>query len=319
MQMLGTRSYQRQNKAGFSIVEALIAMTLGLIVLSAVIGILIKQLRTLEGSEIRENIVRNGRYIGAALRHDIQNAGIEIDATTSFGTLAVWTGSAGDTLMMLHVPYQPKMAPPRDIDPPSGTDNPLPPGGTCGSRCIDVTNPDGPPIELRMGDLARLQVGSARRLILISKVTESGEKVALEWTAADTLLRQPAGLGGGLLLDRYRTYVQKLTPVYYYLDDQQRLMRALSLNMDGSPDGRPLAYGVESFDVQVILEDGDVLEEADPYDADVTNDYDDIAAVRIRATLRAERVDPRVNNGQLLKHTYTWELSPRNLRYSRNR
>jgi hypothetical protein len=89
--------------------------------------------------------------------------------------------------------------------------------------------------------------------------------------------------------------------------------------MDGSPDGQVVAYGVEEFEVSVIFEDGDELDQPNPYDTDVSNDYDDIVIVKLRVTVKADRVDPRVNGGQLLRKTSMWRISPRNLRYQRNR
>ncbi len=310
----------RLRENGFTLVEALIAMTVGIIVLGAAVGFLMAQMRTLGSGDIREDLTRNARYLGVSLRHDVQAAGIEISSSTTFGTVATYPGDYGDTLVILHVPYVPSPAPPHDIDPPSGTDNPLPSGGTCGTRCIDVVKEAGVPLELEQGDLARLQVGGTRRLLLIEGIsTTNDSSIAITFTAHDTILRQPAGLSGGLLLDRYSTYVQKLQPTMYYLDDQKRLWRAVSLNTTGAPNGDILAYGVEEFDVKLIFQDGDELEIADPYDSDTSNDYDDIVAVRVRAVFVADRTDVRVNQGQLLRSRHEWVISPRNLRYEKNK
>lgn len=307
-------------RRGFTLVELLIGMTLGLLVLGVAVAFLMTQLRTLEGSDIREDVTRNGRYVSVALRRDVQKAGILIESTTSFGTVAAWPGTNGDTLVVLRVPHLPAAAPPHNIDPPSGTDNPLPIGGTCGERCIDIVKSSSGQLELEVGDLARLQVGASRRLILVEDISQNNDtSVAVSWTAADTLLRREAGLSGGLLLDRYNTYVQKLAATIYYMDDRGRLNRAVRLKPNGSPDGEVLAYGVESFEVEIVFADGDVLDQANPFDSDVSNDYDDIVGVRIQATLKADRVDPRVNQGQLVRKSYTWEISPRNLRYEKNR
>ena len=310
----------RLSRGGFTLVEAIIAMLVGVLILSAAVAFLLTQMRTLEGGDIREDLARNARYIGISLRHDVQSAGIELASTTSFGSVAAYPGTDGDTLIILHVPYLPNPAPPHDIDPPPGPDNPLPAGGTCGANCIDVVKDTMPPLELEVGDLARLQVGATRRLILLEKVAVTNDtSVALGFTTHDTILQQPAGLTGGLLLDRFSTYVQELRPIIYYLDDQKHLYRATSLKLDGSPDGHILAYGVEKFDVKLIFEDGDELDRPDPYDSDTTNDYDDIVAVKVQATLAADRVDQRVNHGKLLRRSFEWVVSPRNLRYEKNR
>ena len=293
---------------------------MGAIVVSAAVGYLIREMRTLAGSDLRRSLARNGRYVGVSLRHDVQRAGIEIETTTSFGTVAVWPGSQGDTLVVLHVPYAPSAAPPHVLVPPAGGGNPLPPGGTCGPRCIEVVKDADAPLELEVGDLARLQVLETRHLILIDVINVTSDtSVELEFTDATSILRQPAGLTGGLLLDRFGTYVQKLTPIVYYVDDERQLRRAVRLNLDGSPDGDILAYGAEGFDVKLVFADGDELERADPTDADDTNDFDDVVAVKIRVTMVADRVDARVNQGQRLEKSYEWIISPRNLRYEKNR
>jgi hypothetical protein len=126
-------------------------------------------------------------------------------------------------------------------------------------------------------------------------------------------------LEGDLLLDRFGTFVQELATVVYYIDAQDQLYRAPKLNLDGSAAGHILAYGVESFDVKLVFNDGDELETADPDDEDDTNDYDDVVAVKVIATFRADRTDPRVNQGQLLRRNYEWTVSPRNLRYEKRR
>ncbi|UCC48156.1 MAG: prepilin-type N-terminal cleavage/methylation domain-containing protein [Gemmatimonadota bacterium] len=311
---------RRLTRTGYTLMELLIALTIGAFVLSAAISFLITQLRTLEGSDIRDEVARNARYIGISLRRDVQTAGIEITSTTRFGTMTVWSGSPGDTLVMLHVPSNPEPAPAHDIAPEPGTDNPLPAGGTCGERCIDVVTDPEVPLELQVGDLARLQVAEERRLILIETIEETTDtSVAITWNDADSLLRQPAGLTGGLRLDRYGTYVQKLQPIIYYLNEGGFLMRAVRLNMDGSPDGWVLAFNVQNFDASLIFSDGDVLDEANPYDSDDSNDYDDIMGVRIVATVEADRADPRVNQGELIRKTFEWKIAPRNLRYEKNR
>ena len=69
----------------------------------------------------------------------------------------------------------------------------------------------------------------------------------------------------------------------------------------------------------MVFADDDELERADPTDSDDSNDFDDIVALKIRVTLKANRVDPRVNQGQLLRKTYEWMISPRNLRYEKQR
>ena len=190
---------KRLSSHGFTLVEAIIGMVVGIIVLGATVGFLLTQMRILGAGDLREDLHRNARYIGISLRHDVQAAGIDITTNYDFGTLAAYPGTYGDTLIVLHVPYVPSPAPPHDIDPPVGVDNPLAAGGTCGTHCIDVIKDNGQQLELVQGDLARMQIGNTRRLILIEKIsTTSATSVALTYTAHDTILRKPAGLTAGL-------------------------------------------------------------------------------------------------------------------------
>jgi hypothetical protein len=307
---------------GFTFIELVIALILGVMVLGAAMAFVIQEMRSLAGREIRESLSRNGRYIGVSVRHDLQRAGIEISSTMSFGSLAVWPGATGDTLVILHVPYKPDVAPPHSLIPPAGDDNPLPPGGTCGSRCLDLAKlpPDVTPLELQPGNLARLQIPGQRHLILVEQINVTGDSsFQLTFTPIDTVLRQPASMSGGLQLDRFSTFVQAVKPIMYYLDDEEQLMRAARLNFDGSPVGHVLAYGVEEFQVSFVFADGDESDRADPFDADDSNDFDDIVAVTVRVTLRADRADPRLNSGELLRRNYQWTVSPRNLRYEKAR
>lgn len=310
----------RRRHRGFSLIELIVALTLGVIVLGAAMGYLFREMRSLAGSEIRQSVSRNGRYIGISLRHDIQKAGIDIENTSVFGTLKTWPGDHGDTLVVLHVPYQPEPAPLHPLVPPPGTDDPLTGDGTCGTRCLDLLTDPSAPLEIEPGDLARLQVRATRRLIMIDDVVETTDTTfQVTFTEAPQILRQAAGLSGDLQLTRTGTFVQKLAPVIYYVDGEQQLHRAVLLNLDGSPDGDILAYGVDRFDVKLVFFDGDELDQANPEDTDDSNDYDDIVAVRVSVTVVADRVDPRVNAGQLVKRDYEWTIAPRNLRYQRNR
>ena len=86
---------------GFTLIELMIALSLGVLVLAAAVGFVVREMRTLAGSEIRQSLSRNARYIGVSLRHDVQRAGIEVSSTNSFGTVAVWPGTYGDTLLVL--------------------------------------------------------------------------------------------------------------------------------------------------------------------------------------------------------------------------
>jgi hypothetical protein len=287
--------------------EVLVALVIGIMVVSAVMSSAVTTLRTVDANRVREKVHRNARYLGMSLERDFQRTGVGIKSTPSFGTLVV----QGDTIAILSVEFDATLAPPYDLDPPPGTDNPLPPGGTCGARCLDLVTPSGPRV-FAAGDLARLQVHGTRRLILIESV--SGSK-KIRFTAHTQLLGNEAGLSGGLLLDRFGTFVQKLSPVIYYLEGD-RLMRATMLYSDGTPVGSVIAFGIKSFNVSLVFADGDEAAEANSTDADPTNDFDDILGIRIQADVTAG--EPTTRGGSEFVRSYEWRFSPRNLKYERN-
>jgi hypothetical protein len=267
----------------------------------------------MEGNELRDAVHRNGRYVAMSLERDLQSTGVGIASTPSFGTLSV----SGDTIVILSIPHDPLEAPPHDLDPPAGVNNPLDPGGTCGSQCLDLLKVNGT-FDLQAGDLARLQVKDTRRLVLVQSVQDAGPDFQLWFTAHPELVHHEAGLSGGLLLDRFDSFVQELSVTIYYRDGD-RLMRAERLRADGTPDGDVVSYGIQSWEVTVVFSDGDEADAANAADTDVTNDYDDLVGIRIRAELGADRIDPRINGGQLFTRSYDWRFSPRNLMYERNR
>jgi prepilin-type N-terminal cleavage/methylation domain-containing protein len=301
------------SKSGFTLIELLIALTVGVVVLTAALSFGVSTWRTMEGNDIREEAYRNGRFIGMSLERDMQTVGVGIASTVSFGTLATW----GDTIVILSVPFDPNEAPPYDLDPAPGVDNPLPSGGTCGTYCINLIHDKGKP-DLAAGDLARLQVNDTRRLILVSSATNAGAGKAVEFTPHSSLVRYTAGLTGDLLLDRYSTFAQKLQLIIYYLDGE-KLMRAEGLNLDGTPKGDVLAYGIKEWEAKIIFTDLDEADQVNLMDSDATNDFDDVLGVRVRVVAGADRPAYYVMGGDLYTREFEWRFSPRNLMYERNR
>ncbi|UCG89068.1 MAG: prepilin-type N-terminal cleavage/methylation domain-containing protein [Gemmatimonadota bacterium] len=299
---------------GFTLIEVMISLTVGIIVLSGALSFAVGLWRNLEGNEIREDVYRDARYVEMSLERDFQGTGVSLVSTVSFGSLAVW----GDTIVILRIPFMPTESPPYDLDPPAGTNNPLDPGGTCGARCLDLEKAADGTFELEVADIARLQVNDERRLIQVQSMVDNGATVAIGFTDKTELLHYAAGFSGGLLLDRYSSFVQKVAPVIYYLDGTE-LKRAETLNLDGTPAGETIAYGVQSFEASLVFLDGDEADAANPADSDPSNDFDDITGVRITAVMGADRVHRTVNQGNLFTRTYEWLFSPRNLLYERNR
>jgi len=189
------------------------------------------------------------------------------------------------------------------------------PGGT---DCIHLAKaPDGT-FELEPGDIARLQINTERRLILVTDVQYSDTTAQLSFSSDTTLLHFKAGLSDGLLLDFYSTTVQKLQPIIYFVVGEV-LYRSDQLDTSGNLVASPMAYGVKSWDVAMVFLDLDEADQADPDDLDYTNDFDDILGTRISATLGANHAHRRLAGGEVFTRDYLWRAYPRNLMYERNR
>ena len=301
-------------RTGFTIIELLITLVVSAIVMGAVFSLTTGVMASVESNRQNDGIGRSARLVSMSLARDFQQTGVSLESTAAFGSLNVWA----DTIAILHVPFEPTEAPPYTLKPPTGTDNPLPAGGTCGARCLDLNKSAGQ-FDLRAGDLARLQINAERRLILIETVQDMGTYVQVTFSGDSLLLQYPAGLSGGLALDRYATYVQQVGPILYYRDGTA-LMRAESMNTDGTPAGEPLVYGVEAWDAWIVFVDGDEATEVDILDTDYSNDFDDLLGARIEAVLGADipilRADSTIADET--RH-FEWRYAPRNLTYERNR
>ena len=282
---------------GFTLVELLISVVLSVIIMGASLSFAVTTFRDTEGNALREEVYRSARFVGMALERDIQTTGVGIESQIRFGTLSTFN----DTLVVLHVPWIPTDAPLYSIDPPGGTNNPLDPGGTCGPNCIDVNKAmPGNTFDLVPGDLARLQINTVRRVIRITNVQSSSTTVAVTFAADTTLLHYDAAFKGGVLLDRFSTFIQKLEPIVFYTEGET-------------------LYRADKLDTKMIFVDGDEYDQGDPNDSDLTNDFDDIFGVRISVTLGTNRPDIRVAGGGEFTRDYEWKLLPRNLMYERNR
>ena len=302
-------------QGGFTLIELLISLTVGLVLVGASLNLAVSVFRGSEGDKLREEVYRAGRFVGMSLNRDLQTAGVGIESVQTFGTLSTFS----DTLVILHVPWEPSLAPAHSINPPFGVNNPLDPGGTCGATCIDLNKDSGGNFDFAVGDLARLQVNAERHLILITGVRDlGGSTFQLQFLPDTTLLHYEAAFQGGLQLDRFATTVQKLQPIVYYVDSGV-LFRADRLDTSGDLIPSPMAYGVTAWDADLIFTDLDEAPTVNLTDADVTNDFDDLLGVRISAMIGTNRPDIRVAGGGLFARAYEWRLTPRNLMYERNR
>ena len=299
---------------GFTLIELLISLVAGLVVLTASMSFAVTTMRSVGGNEIREDVQRNARFIALSLERDVQFTGVGIASLPWWGSLAVYN----DTIAVLSVPYDPDEAYIHDLKPGKGATDPMPSGGTCGLRCLKLAWVNNT-FDLKVGDLARLQIQQERRLIIVQSISAKGKDFDLTFTAHPTLFGYDAGLTGDVRVTTTGTIVQELSHVLYYVNAQQQLMRSDQFDGTGAVQEAILADGVISWEVTLIFTDGDEADAANPNDTDGTNDYDDIVSVRILATLAADDPDPRVNQGVLYTRDYEWVFAPRNLTYERNR
>jgi prepilin-type N-terminal cleavage/methylation domain-containing protein len=306
--MIRTRS-----RRGFTLVELMISLIVGTVVLGSATSFAVVTWRMTQGNELRADVQKNARFIGMALERDMQYTGVGIANNPWFGTMT----AVNDTLTLLGVPFEPTEAPVYDLVPPPGTDNPLAAGGTCGATCLDLAKVNGT-TELAAGDVVRLQVGDQRRLLVVQSIADGFANFQLDFASVSPVLHHQGTLSGGLLLDRYATFVQELAPVVYWVEDE-RLMRAQGVSAAGAAVGEMIADNVQTWRVTLLFMDGDEAAQADPSDGDATNDYDDVIGVRIRATLAAARTSRFVSDGALYTRDYEWVFAPRNLMWERNR
>ena len=293
---------------GFTLIEMLIAMIVGVLVLSAAMSVGLSTFRSLTGVQLKDGIDRNARFIGLALQRDLTETGVDIDALPDFGTLTVWN----DTIVILRVPFIDSAAPVYNLDTLNF------PNAVCGTDCLDIKSTVAP--ILAVGDLARFQLNTTRRLVLVTGLGPVGGGYRVNFSPLDTILNHDADIPitGLFPANATSAFVQRLALVAYWRQGTQ-LMRATQVDTSGAPLGEVIADGAQSFDVTLIFTDGDELDHADGLDADSTNNYDQIAAIRTRAVLQADRADQRVSSGILLTRPYEWFISPRNLIYQRNR
>lgn len=310
------RSRLRQ-RTGFTIVELLISLVMSLVILSSAAAFAMSSWQSRRSWTMREGVDRSARFIGMAVSRDASEAGVDIESTPVFGTLGTW----GDTLSVLSVPFDPDVAPTYRFDAmDNDTINPLPPGGNCGAYCLSFLKENGT-YDLNAGDLARLQVGGERRLLMITQTSDLGTHFSVEFLPVSRILGRDASLSDSVRIDRFGTAIHKLKAVAYWYDASTKsVMRAERLSAaSAQPIGEVLADGVESWEANLIFVGGIEHAQDSGFDSDTTNDAHKVVAVKVRAKVMAQRLDPAVNNGNPVYRYYEWRVAPRNLMYEKNR
>jgi hypothetical protein len=302
-------------RRGFTLTEVLISLTVAMVVISGAVAFSVESWKTRRGWTVRETVDRDARFVGLSFARDVQESGIAFNSTTVFASMDTF----GDTLSVLSVPYEPTEAGVYPIYNDGDTLTTYPPGGTCGDTCIDFQKVNGS-YDLRSGDLARLQVGSTRRLLLLTSVADRPNGLfRVQFLPVSSIANRPSGLDS-LLLMRSGTSIQKANIVMYYRDPaKQALMRAQKLNGSAQPIGAVVASNVEAFEARLLFTRGSEHATYSGVDADTTNDGNDITGTKLRAKIRSTKSDPSVNGGAPIARWYEWRVAPRNLLYEKNR
>lgn len=305
-------------RRGFTLIELLVSMVLGVVILAVSANFATATLRSSRGNDLRDGLNRDARFVGMSISRDVQDGGIAIESSQQFGSVA----TRGDTVAALSTPYLPNEAEIYSMVIPIDTASLLPLGeGNCGVRCIDVTDPNVVPFQLRTGDVAMLQVQNVQRLIVLTSVTTpAAGRRRLIFSSVDSLFVWPAGLTGGLRLTRFGVGVQRLNVIAWFRTSaDSTLRRSDGFLANGSLRSGVAARGIEAFTTRLQFTNGTERTQANGIDADTTNDYNRIVSVLVRARMRVERVDRSVNGGAPLFRMYEWRVTPRNLIFERNR
>jgi len=306
----------RHPRSGFTVAELLISMIVGLVVVSGASSFALKSWQARRGWTIKESVDRNARFVGMSLARDAQEAGVSIASTPTFGTVGSW----GDTLSILSVAYTNVEAPVYTIYDDGDTLPNYPPGGNCGTTCIEFNKANGA-FQLVAGDLVNLQIGTSRRLLLLTGATSAptNTRFRVNFVNIRQLLGRQAGLDS-ILLTRSGTTIQKLKAVAYWRDlTTNTLYRATQFTASGGLVGQALANNTTAFATSILFTGNREAPSYSGLDTDTLNDGNDIIGVHVRAQMKTPKVDPAVNNGQPVYRWYDWKVAPRNLMYEKNR
>lgn len=307
------RQAVRGLRPGLTIIELMIAMIMGLIVVGAATGFALSTTRQLIKNEGREDYARKARFIGMAFRRDVGEAGVSMSSNPGFGSVNV----NGDTIVFLSRLWAPTEVPAYTVVWDSTTWTPVADNGPCGTNCIFVRkSPANTAVNLAPGDLALLSVGGARRLLLITAVSNGSGADSARLTFRDDslLMRYPSNLQGLTLAPNSSVY--KLQSVIYWRNAaDSTLRRASNMTVAGALNGQVVATSVIDWQAGVIFEDGTSGDSLSVGTAGRA--FTNINAAWARATVGSDRVDPR--DPAPLRRTYTWRAVPRNLIFERNR
>lgn len=307
------RPSRRSLRAGLTLVELMIAMIMGLLVVSTATGFALSTTRQLIKNEGREDYTRKARFVGMAFRRDVGEAGVSMSSLPGFGAVNV----RGDTLVFLSRLWAPTEVPGYTVVWDTSSWTPVADQGPCGANCLYLRkNPANTNINLAVGDLALLTIGTARRLLLVTAVAQNSaaDSARILFRNADTTLFYPSNMTGATLIPN--SVVYKLQSVIYYRDPgTNNLLRASNMTAAGDLNGQVVATDVSDWQAGVFFEDGTSGDFLSPGTSG--RNFTNINAAWARATIAADRNDPR--DATTLKRTFEWRAVPRNLIFERNR
>lgn len=317
-----------RRRRGLTLIELLIAMIVGLVVVTSASSYVKATHRTINGSNAREDYTRKARFLGLALRRDLGEAGVGIESMKGFGSVAVWN----DTIVILKVPYTPNQEPAYAMGlPPSTTTATT--QNVCSNTCLRLkrTAP-GVALNLQPGMVARIQKTNFRRLVVVNTVGTGSATDSIAVTFRNvtgtggvmkrqSLSQSTSGSSPGPVtsISNSNTTVQRLDMVAYWRDASNNLWRATRIDpaTGNFSSAEIVATGVSNFQVQLSFMNGGVADNADS--TNTSRQFNQINAIIVRAEIRSDFTDPRSNSGQPLKRTFTYRVQPRNLIYERNR
>ena len=250
----------RRGQSGFTLIELMIAMIVGILILSASTKLLLSTMRSVTGTELRDGVDRRARFIGIALQRDVQMTGIIIDSRPTFGTI----GTYADTLVMLRVPFfVPAGGGPEVPATTYARTAVLPAGagvGNCGATCVEVVRPAGETFQINVGELAYIQLNAnVRRLVRVTAVALPNATTArVTFAATNRILGHAAGVaagGGNPAVDLRQPFtIRTLRAVAFYRDAAtSTLNRVDSVLTTGAVVPQPIATGVQSWDASLIF------------------------------------------------------------------
>jgi len=311
-------THNRKPPAGFTLLELMMAMTIGSVVVAGGLTMFLWQQKLERANSIRLEVHGTARYALDQVTRDALEAGEGLDPTAVFGVLTTGDGNTGpDTLYILRA------------DPDTPIHMALDPVNDPKTELIIDILCDDPVDDLGPGDVVYLASGSARGVASIVSVTRNatgskctpGNTPELGEVVFGVSAIDGEGHGWPFSGNSGGAAVLRVDPAVYFLDESfvsnPKLIRATRY-ISGAWVGAPIAEMITGFQVRLAFSDGTIAAEADATDSNPDNDYNDVNTAHIEYTSTASRADRNLNGGKLYRRAYSMRVTPRNPLYSRN-